>query len=220
MTAENINPQVQEKEEEIMEFASVDEFAKYLMDQGVSPVDAVAQAQAAFNKAAEEQEEVPAPEPTPKKEEKKMKQWFQNASSKLSFSSKEVLIANLIGEKLKAETEEEKQEIQKFIDKLENDEGFYKRKVEPAVAKVKGWTVDTTGKVADTLYLAGDYTEKGTSGLTAAIGKGTQLVGKGIVKTGEFVEDNADKVGKVAAAPFKISGDAIKVMNGTKKINK
>lgn len=167
-----------------------------------------------------EQPKVEAPVKEEPKKEKPMKAWFKRASEKLSFSNKTVLVANLYTEKRNAETEAEKAEIQKFIDRLQNDEGFYKSKVEPVVAKLKGWSIDASGKVADALYVTGDYAGKGASGLTKVVGKTTKMVGEGIVKTGEFVEDHAQDVGKLVEAPFKLAGDAINVVNGTKKVEK
>lgn len=226
---------------------TVEQLAQFIQTQtGKSPEEAMADAQKVFANAQVEQVTVPTEPATEPKEAPvqetpseqapveqapveativqetkmdKVKGWFRSASEKLSFSSKDVLAANLVMEKIHAKTQEEKDEIQAFIDRLTNkdSEGFYKEKVEPAVAKIKGWSIDGSVKLADSVYLVGDYAGKGATGLTKAVGKTTQLVGEGITKTGKFVEDNADTVGKVVESPFKLTGDAINTLNGTKK---
>lgn len=201
---------------------TVNDIATYLISQGVAPLDAVTQAQAQINAQSVEpvivtpqKEEAPvAPKQEEAQEVKVAKRpWFKRATDKMFVSDKDVLIGNLVVEKMNAKTKEEKAEIEKLIVKLETKESFYAEKVEPFLAKSKGWAVGTSGKVADGLYLTGEYTNKGASGLTKAIGKG-------IAVTGEFIEGQAPNVGKVVEAPFKLAGDAINIVNGTKKMPK
>lgn len=229
------------QEPEVVEFKTVNELMAHLMNQGIGPRSAREIAEKQFaslvaslaeNKKAEPEVAVTEEQPqqTIKEEEvtmtevaqekRPMKVWFKEAANKLTSNNKEILIGNLIIERLRAKTEEEKQDINNFINRLENEEGFYKAKVEPKVVQMKGWTVDATGKVADTLYLSGEYANKGAQGLTKAVGKTTQAIGKGIVKTGEFVEEHSSDVGKVAEAPFKAAGHAINIANGTKPFPK
>lgn len=200
---------------------TVNELAAALIADGVSPVDAVAQAQAQMNAGTVKPIAVAPIEEAPIKEVKVAnKQWFNRAANRLFVSDKKLLMAYLRMELRKSTSESEKQEIQTFIDKLENKESFYKEKVEPLLAKSKGWAVDSSGKIADTLYLTGEYANKGASGLTKAVGKTTQMVGKGIVVAGEAIEGAAPAVGKIVEAPFKLTGDTVEVLAGKKEMPK
>lgn len=146
--------------------------------------------------------------------------WFKRIMNRMMVSDKELMINHLSMEKYRATSEQDKNEIQDLINKLETQESFYVEKVEPFLIKTKGWAVDSTGKLADGLYLTGEYAGKGASGLTKVVGKGTQLVGKGIVIAGEAIEDAAPVVGKVVEAPFRFVGDTVNVINGTKEMPK
>lgn len=155
----------------------------------------------------------------PKKEEKKMKEtkpWFKRAVGRMTMFDKQALIVELIREKTGETNPEIKAEIQKEIDRLRTEEGRFE-KMKAYIGKAKGWTIDATGKVAEALYLTGDYAGKGASNVTKVTGKAIQGVGNGIAKTGEFVVDQADNVGKIAEAPFKLTGDIINTANGTGK---
>lgn len=204
---------------------TVNELAAHLIGQGVDPVSAVATAQATVAAQAVPTQEAPvekAPiEEAPAKEVKVAnKPWYKRASEKLKVSDKDLLMGYLLLEKAQAKTAEEKEEIQGFILKIQSKESFYKDKVEPALAKSKGWAIDSSGKISDTLYLTGEYVNKGASGLTKAIGKTTQMVGKGIIVAGEAIEGAAPAVGKIVEAPFKLTGDTVEVLAGKKDMPK
>ena len=149
---------------------------------------------------------------------KDIKEWFKKAADRFTLhSDKDHLIATLAAQKYKdGVTDAEKAEIDAFIKKLQEDKDntLWDKKVLPAVAKLKGWTIDGTGKLADTLYVTGEYANKGATGLTKVTGSAVVKVGQAVVKIGEFVEEHAGDVGKLVESPFKLTGDAIKTLNG------
>jgi len=154
-------------------------------------------------------------------EKKETKSWFKAAVAKMNILSKNNLMSELIMLKVETKDPEVKKEIELEIEKLKGEEGDARfDKMKGFISTSKGWAVDASGKVADALYVAGDYTEKGATGLTKMTGKATKMVGEQIVKAGQFIEDNAETVGKAARMPMDLAGDTINLVNGTKQFPK
>ncbi|GLC90578.1 hypothetical protein [Lysinibacillus piscis] len=165
-----------------MEFKTVDELAAHLIANGVNPVQAVTTAQETFakNKAVTD-------------EEWSVKGWFKRAARKLTSSSCDVLIGNLIVEYSQSNAPAEKAEIMHFIKHLE--EGFYKSKVEPIVVKLRGWTIDVSGKVMNGLYFTGEHVNKSTQ--TSFLKELGSLVGQ---VTGDIVGGTVKLVGDITGS--------------------
>lgn len=154
---------------------------------------------------------------------KEPKAWFKKAVDNMTLPTKGDLLSRLIFLQLEESTSDKmKEEIQKEIDKLQAEDGDkrFARLMNLYIIKSKGWTVEATGKVAEISYLLGDNVEKGGTRFVKCVGKGIEWSGEQVVKAGQFTQKHSDKAGKALAAPFRITGDTINVLNGTKELPK
>jgi hypothetical protein len=187
--------------------------------------------QAAAEEKQEEKKEPAKEKPSNKqenkseKQERKPKAWFKRAVEKMKRNKKSELISQLLILKHESKDEKEKAEIEAEIKKLMSKDGDARfAKMKDFIAKTKGWTIDATGKVAELSYLSGDYTEKGAAQATKLTGKVVEkagefieVTGQQVKKGGQFITKHSEDVGKAARIPFDLIGDAINVLNGTKK---
>jgi hypothetical protein len=146
--------------------------------------------------------------PQPKKE---MKQWLKEAIEKLTSYDKQDLIGILTLKKLASKDEKEKAEIEKFVGQLQSENGdSIWNSMKGHVVSIKGWTITATGRVADTIYLLGEYGGSMTEGAF-------NLAGDALIAAGNMLKGAAPTAGKVVSTPINMVGDAINILNGTKK---